>query len=556
MKMKYIDFIERAFEAYSDQQLKQYCVSVYAGGITEHGFPRLTANLGVLIAHGRKAEYKNQFKNMMDFCCADIPVALKRNNDLGIGNDFSVREIVMCMLEIEKSRVFPQSVTESWRNSLKKINPYETYNRIASVPPVRINNWAAFGAASEQLRKYAGLSDTSEFIENQIQSQLLSFDENGMYRDPHEPMVYDIVARLQLMIALYYGYDGEGKEKLLDNMLKSADMTLKTLSVTGEIPFGGRSNQFIHNETLYAAVCEYYATLFKSRGEMKKAGSFKCAANKAMQLAWEWLDSDDTIHHIKNYYPTDSMYGCEVYAYFDKYMITAASWAYVAYSIADDSIKEESDFENENYICETSPYFHKVFCKFGDYFAEFDTNADINYDSTGLGKFQKRGMPSTLCLSTPLTKEPRYKIDIENPSGLSLCGGIQTDNGYVCTFDTESEFKLVEKELSGTHLKVQFDCDGLYNESYTLTDDGLKIEICGQGEVIFNVPVFYFDGKKYTEISVTDTTIEVTYKGHRCRYVTDGKIEDTSSLYANRNGHYKHFTIRNKDKIVLYVDMK
>ena len=36
-------------------------------------------------------------------------------------------------------------------------------------------------------------------------------------------------------------------------MLKSADITLAMQSATGEIPFGGRSNQFLHNETFYAA---------------------------------------------------------------------------------------------------------------------------------------------------------------------------------------------------------------------------------------------------------------------------------------------------------------
>ena len=556
MKTKYIDFMEKAFEAYSDERIKQYCDSVYENGISEHGFPRLTTNLGILITHGKKTEYKERFKNMMDICCADVPTSHKRRSDIG-GNNFSVKELVMCILEIEKSGIFPKSVTQSWRDSLKEINPYDAYTRISPFPPVRVNNFAAFAAASEQLRKYAHLGDSSEFIENQIQSQLLSFDENGMYRDPHEPIAYDIVTRLQLMIALHYGYDGKGGDDLLNHMLKSADMTLKMISVTGEMPFGGRSNQFIHNETLYAAVCEYYATLFKSRGDLKKAGMFKRAANSSMQLAWKWLNSDDTIHHIKNYYPTNSLYGCEVYAYFDKYMITAATWAYVAYVMADDSIEEvPCPSENENYICETSHYFHKVFCKFGDYSAEFDTNADITYDSTGLGKFQKRDLPSTLCLSVPFTKEPGYKIDVENPSGLSLCGGIKTENAYACTYDGNREYKLIEKELTDTYLQVKFDCDGLYTETYTLSDSGMKIEITGQGEVLFNVPVFLFDGKEYTDISVSATMLEVSYKGHRCRYVSDGKIEDTTKIYANRNGHYKHFTISQKDKVVLYIDMK
>ena len=74
-----------------------------------------------------------------------------------------------------------------------------------------------------------------------------------MYRDPNEPMLYDFVTRLQLAVSLYYGYDGESRESLEQMLLKSADITLDMQSVTGEIPFGGRSNQFLFNEAAFAA---------------------------------------------------------------------------------------------------------------------------------------------------------------------------------------------------------------------------------------------------------------------------------------------------------------
>lgn len=54
-------------------------------------------------------------------------------------------------------------------------------------------------------------------------------------------------------------------------MLKSADITLVLLSATGEIPFGGRSNQFLHNETFYAALCEWYAAWFNRKGDVARA---------------------------------------------------------------------------------------------------------------------------------------------------------------------------------------------------------------------------------------------------------------------------------------------
>ena len=39
--------------------------------------------------------------------------------------------------------------------------------------------------------------------------------------------------------------------------------------------------------------------------------------------------------------------------------------------------------------------------KFGEYFAEYDTNADFHYDANGLGRIHRLGAPSAICLSVP-----------------------------------------------------------------------------------------------------------------------------------------------------------
>ena len=188
-KERYIDMMEQVVGAYSKAHIEKYVSQVRAEGLKEHGFPRLTADIGILLAHGRRTDLRETFAEMMDLCCEQIPVALKERK--GVGNEFSVKEIVPCLLALEESRVFPEAKTQYWRELLKRIDPCTCYEVIAKKPPERIGNWAAFAAASEQARKYAGLGCEDDFIDNQIASQLLSFDENGMYRDPNEPMVYE-----------------------------------------------------------------------------------------------------------------------------------------------------------------------------------------------------------------------------------------------------------------------------------------------------------------------------------------------------------------------------
>jgi len=554
----YINLMEKVMSAYSDEHIRTYTESVVKSGLEEHGYPRLTANLGILIAHGRKTKYKDEFRQMMDLCCREIPTALGKNG-FRVGNDFSVKEIVFCLLEIEKAGIFDKSVTDGWRNDLARINPYKTYSVIASVPPERIGNWAAFGAVSEQLRKYADIGDESVFIDNQIKSQTFSFDDNGMYRDPDEPMVYDTVTRLQLAIALYFGYDGENRKILEDELLKSADITLELQSVTGEIAYGGRSNQFLHCEAHFAALCEFYAAFFKKRGDLHKAGEFKNAARLAVEHIIPWLE-EDTIHHIKNYYTNDSKFGCEEYAYFDKYMVTAGSMLYAAYIMAEDDIEEfDCPAISKNSICETSRHFHKVTCRYNDYFVEFDTKADHHYDASGIGRIHKKGVPSTICLSVPFSKEPKYGLDIKNPSHFSVCAGIKTGDTYVYTFDASTEYKLIEKRVTDEYVIVKFECktsDGnKVFQSCILSDDGVEVRASGNGEVRILFALFEYDGERKTEISLSEKNAVVSYKGSQCVYSTNDIIIDMKQTYANRNGHYRAMAASGKDSVSLKIAM-
>lgn len=559
MKEKYIDGVEKVIDAYSVSHIKRYTADVEARGLEEHGFPRLTANIGILVAHGRKQELKDDFIKMMDLCCSEIPTARKRNGRR-VGNEFSVKEIVSCLMEIEKSKTFDKSVTDRWREKLSKINPYLTYSLIASFPPFPMHNWAAFGAVSEQLRKYAGISDESFFIENQVASQIDAFDENGMYRDPKCPLLYDFVARLDLAAVLHYGFDDEGADRLREELIKSADITLHMQSVTGEVPFGGRSNQFLHNEALYAALCEFYAVFFKNLGDIQKAGMFKRAAGISTDRFFSNL-GENPKSHIKNFYPTDSMYGCEEYAYYDKYMITAASQLYVAYSMADDTIRElPCPSESENYICETSADFHQTMMKFSDYFVQIDTSANAQYDASGIGRIHRKGAPSAICLSVPFSKNPKYFIDIENSSPFSICGGIKVDGRFIYSYGADTTYTLKNKEVTASCVKCIYDCENQYGlkleQIYTVTETGVEVIVKGVGEIEILLPLFYFDGKTYTEKSISEKSASVTYKGWKCTYTTDGKLVESDKIYANRNGHYTRACVTGENSVTVKIEIE
>ena len=48
MKERYLKLMEKALSAYSYEQIVEYMDDVKSNGQREHGFPRLTSNIGIL----------------------------------------------------------------------------------------------------------------------------------------------------------------------------------------------------------------------------------------------------------------------------------------------------------------------------------------------------------------------------------------------------------------------------------------------------------------------------------------------------------------------------
>lgn len=543
MKEKYLDIMEAALSAYSASDILSYYERVREDGITEHGYPRLVANIGILIAKGRRKELLALFLDMMNLATERMPKASGRG-----GNDFSVREIVSAIIELEKTDLVSRERTAKWRASLAKLVPAENYREIATPEREYVGNWAAYNAASEYMRCFAGIAEDTGFIDSQLESQLRNFDENGMYRDPNEPMLYDVATRVQLAGMLHFGYAGKYAEKIEEMLDKSADLTEKMQSVTGELPFGGRSNQMLFNEAYLAAMMEYYAAKYKADPE--RASRFKASAALATERIFRAL-SKERLTHVKNYYPRESMFGCEGYAYFDKYMITLASFAYLAYAFADDEIEPTSALANEGgYTALTSDKFHKFFINNGGYFLEFDMNADPSYDATGLGRIHKSGAPEALCLSVPFAKEPHYEIGENNDTPLALSSALLEGISY-----SVAEIGNVNSAIYA-YMNVERDGKIIAAEKYTVDEDGVNVIVDTEGNTEYNIPAFMYDGEIYTNTTLVKNTLSVYYRGHVVRFSSpDAEIFDTGRTYRNRNGVYRLYKAHSTQRVSLHIEI-
>lgn len=555
MKKQYFDLMEQVLSAYTYEHIVRYFEDVKQNGLREHGFARLTSNIGILIAQGKRLDLRPIFLEMMEFCCKTIPTVLA-------ANDFTVREIVCCIRELEENNGANPEDIQRWKDYLATIDPTTCYNEFARKPTDNVHNWALFTGVSEFFRQQMGLCDSREFIDIQLESQFQWLDENGMYRDNgnceiHQPLVYDLVPRGLFAALLHAGYRGKHYQKI-DDCLRNANMlSLKMQSVTGELAFGGRSNQFLHNEAWLAAIFEYEAVRYHWEGNESQAGTFKAAAAKALENMKLWL-AKRPINHVKNRFPKDSKFGCEGYAYFDKYMITAASFLYMACMFCDDGIPAVETEDKPEVWC-TSRYFHKIFAKAGGYSLEFDTDADPHYDASGLGRVHKKGAPSTVCMSLPCPEDPAYGMDLEKPVALSICPGILMDGEW--SFATGADWTYHRENIAWDEqsAEVLFRCVNKAGKmvlaKYKVDASGVQIEITGEGKVACMLPAFAFDGENNAEICGEESRLTVSYEGWKCCYTTDGTVVDMNQLAGNRNGHYRVFRAEAEKRVKVHIEI-
>lgn len=561
MKEKYIELMEKVLSAYTDEHIQRYYNEVKENGLTEHGFPRLTANIGILNAHGKRKDLLPLFIEMMDLCCDMFLRPYVRS-----ANEFSIREIIGCIWALEAAPdTVPDEYIARWKNKLAAIDPAACYDSYEQSLNGQTRNWAVFMAVSELFREKARLrSGVSDFIDTHMAHQLKWFDENGMYEDNkhatgcYQPIMYDYVTRGLFAMLLHFGYRGKHYHTIDACLKKAGLLTLKMQSSSGEIPFGGRSNQFLHNEAWMMFLFEYEAARYAKEGNTVLAAAFKSAVGRTFAVTESWL-ANQPIRHIKNRFPTDTKYGCEQYAYFDKYMITAASNLYAAYLLCDDSIPTAVTSDHASAAFQTSGYFHKLFLKSGGYALEFDTNADPQYDASGLGRVHREGAPSTICLSCPCPSKPKYTVDIENPFAFSMCSAIRENDSWMFGAAESAKYEVSEysthEEHASATILCQFPGIQTVREHYTVNESGVSITVEGDGEIGYTLPAFCFDGEVSPKITLDNHVLTVSYDGWVCKYAASGRISDLNLIAANRNGHYRVFLASAQNALTIKIEI-
>ena len=201
-----------------------------------------------------------------------------------------------------------------------------------------------------------------------------------------------------------------------------------------------------------------------------------------------------------------------------------------------------------------------------------DADADFQYDSTGLGRVHKAGVPTELGLSLPFTATPSYTVATGSRAGVPnvhtanlAIGPGWMDGGKEKYFSEQSgmahSLEILGESPEQVSFRITYQAEGAsmmkaassteeasinkekasLQETYTIDSSGVTIDtmLSGAEGLCYRVPLLVTNGLDTTQIETGEHTARVVLSGHCYTVSTNGRLTVPPERYANRNGEYR-----------------
>ena len=539
----YLDLAEKIVRSAADWvNEKGDVIDPVYQGVWAHSSQRFASFVGPLIKKGRCFD-------LLELCVKNIDKSVRdMKTGSGRGHDFRTRDIFLA-IDCIRDRV-PAAQVEQWLADMGDYQPQELFLYVSSKKPAKeIHNWSVYSLTGEQMRRHMGVADELAFIDEHLKIQLeYRFTDMGMYIDPHGPMTYDLSVRQNLALLMTYGYDGAYRPQVEEILRRGAWTQLFYQSTTGEMPFGGRSNQFHHTEGMFCCVAEYMAQKYWDAGEKDIAGIFKRAARKSALSLQRWVLDAEPFRHVKNMFPQASLHGCDRYGYVTGYGLLASNLFALAALMSNDDIPEKlTPADLGGYVMTTPTEFHRFWAAAGPLHVEIDLAAQLEFDATGLGRIHHRDFPSELGLSGGLLSNPTYRSSIP-PAEKNYAIGPMWRNldGEWCslaeTQPKECVVNLVHETPGLVEFEIEYAGEGIVTEHYWISPQKVRVTYqVPKKQIRVTVPLLKTDGMAHSTIHVEDNGFSVIYRGGiftaKCLDSGCSVFRENKHL-PNRNGVY------------------
>ena len=513
---------------------------------------RYTAAVGHLLSAGRCGDLLEAAMDAMDWCCSSLWDSCCAGEPWPC-SVFNVKDMVILY---EALRPYsPGARFDAWTNTLSALPPEDLYHGEA--------NFVFYGTAAEVLRIRSGLSNRWDYIDTMLAGQMSDWSTHGMYRDPGDPVTYDLTVRQCLALMLEYGYAGGYAEWARLTLRTGALSSLLCASPTGVVPAGGRSAQYHMQEAMLAYLAEWQAKEEVRSGHLLEARALRRLALLGAVAVKRWLLQAPYLC-AKNQMRDDPFHGQDGFGMGDQnahsgYGLLAANLFAGAYHIGDHAIPPDvSPADVGGYVLHLDDAFWRLWATVRGYHIQIDTMAQAGYDATGLCRFHRRGVHIETGLNMGIPAAPQYRLSLPAPPrNVALGVGWPTDGGgwqYLSSAgrDTHDVELDVEEEGEG---RVAFTLSYLSHgrglggvdevrESYSLSADGLQCSttVPGANRVRLQVPIIETDGELVSDITLGERGVALRYSDHVYRVrVLGAEVRAFMEpwLAANRNGLYR-----------------
>ena len=556
-KNDYLDVIECVVDAYGADLLEEQLL--LPDDVYHFTAFRTSVMLAYLIESGRRPELLGLWQRVTEKSVRALDMS--RNSNY---NDLTLEELCISFL-LMKPYVKP-----AWLDVLRRVTPETHYCYLTKD---NFCNMVVYGCVGMYLREKLTGEPCAAHFDLVMPWILECIDENGMFDDYDHALLYDLTTRVRLEQLLWFGYDGKWAKPIEDALNRSGEMTLLMQSAAYQIPYGGRSNQFLHNEALQTSLCEYEAVRCKMRGDLQKAGVYKRAAHLSAQTLKRYLTLPDGAKHIRNEFPQDCLYGIDYYGTFPRYMNALATFIACGYLAADDTIEElPCPAEIGGHAVKTSSRFGKVFADVCGQSIEYAILADPQHEAPGLGRYHAADVPAELGLTMPFTAAPKYLLsqncvpftvigpnpvvgefsnyitDIVPSRMLAYSPGYVDFSGVRHLFcETEVPYAVEITEQSADRACLRADWPSV-TETIVLDEAGLHLTCTlkdgAEGAACWAVPMLADNGGTKTEIICTDGAAVSKLGEASCTVRSCAVLSFDETFCGNRNGLYR----------VLYAD--
>ncbi|MDD5597050.1 MAG: hypothetical protein PHV82_03830 [Victivallaceae bacterium] len=549
---RYLDLAENIVRrAIKWQDAQGRIIDPYARKETNAATARFTGALGLQILQNRCADLLEPCVRSLD-CVLDDLFYQKTN-----WGEFIVKEACMAFWALQDK--VAKKHAAKWKRYLSAYDPELAYARtFTNVPADQLQNFCTFAIAGEVIKQKLGLTSDSAFIERYVKQQLAGFDENGMYKDPASPLIYDMVSRMNFSLALWAGYHGNYFEDIDEKLRLGALAQLLYQSPAGECPYGGRSNQQNFGEAAFALICEFEASRWEKNNDQLLSGAFKRAAALAVDSLEKYL-SGDSIYSSKNFFPPELQHGRPGgYGFYGVYTLLIAGQFGFAKLLADNSIRQGPvcPAESGAYVFISGDSFHKIFAGCSGVQVEIDRNADFDYDATGLGRMHFIGCPPALALSTPITATPKYLTSVP-PAPVNIALGPGWDGLWLAGLNKNrklsSKCDILKESRDCVEFKLSYRCDsGAVSETYRISADGVTVSVIQEEgkPVSFRVPLLETDGRDRSEIEMLHDGFKVSWGDFVYLARSTGgpaKVDIEKFSVPNGNGIYRTGNLHSRD---------